>query len=187
VQDRHVIAVYCRFRDEDKISSRGNISQMFPEHVMNRIKKAKEVYTRIVDSHADSQYTKIVFFGEKSIDPLKQYAQSLGLPEQKVHLVNCKDIATMVKKIWNMVRNEESAPRIYFVVSNWQWMYLDQLITLKDERFRFYFEGAVDERHPDEIEMDKRMEKVARIELKQGKLSGILDMVGGSVSQNLKG
>jgi len=93
----------------------------------------------------------------------------------------------MVRKIWNDVKHRDTSPRVYLIASNWQWIFLDQLISVKDERYRFYFEGAVDERHPDEIEKDKKREKVAKIELKESKLTSILDKVGGSVSENLKG
>ena len=187
MEDRHIIAVYCRFRDDDKIKNTGDCLQIFPEHVINRIKKADEVYRRINASHADSEYTRIVFFGQKSIAPLKQYGKNIGLPEEKIVLDDCKDLTTMVKKIWDNVRNSDVPPRVYFVVSNWQWVFLDPLINVKDDRYRFYFEGAVDERHPDEIEKDKKTERVAKIELKEGKLASILDKVGGGLSENLKG
>lgn len=187
MQERHLIAVYCRYRDDDEIRNIDDYTQMFPEHVINRIKKASEVFKRIDVSHADSEYTKITFFGEKSIEPLKQYATSIGLPQDKIELDNCKDIAMMVRKIWDDVKHRDVPPRVYLIASNWQWTFLDQLISVKDERYRFYFEGAVDERHPDEIEKDKKREKVAKIELKESKLTGILDKVGGSVSENLKG
>ncbi len=187
MEERHIVAVYCRFHDDDKINNTDNYLQMFPEHVINRIKKANDVYSRITVSHADSEYTRVIFFGQKSVEPLKQYAKSVGLPEEKIDLDDCKDIATMAKKIWSKVRNNDVPPRVYFVVSNWQWVFLEQLVSVKNDLYRFYFEGAVDERHPDEIEMDKKMEKVAKIELKEGRLANILDKVGGSLSENLKG
>jgi hypothetical protein len=187
MEDRHKVAIYCRFHDDDKIKDTGNYLQMFPEHVINRIKKAKEVYTRITSSHPDSEYTRIILFGQESIEPLRQYGKSIGLPDEKIDLDDCSDIATMVKKLWNSVRNNNVPPRVYFVASNWQWVFLDPLISIKDDRYRFYFEGAVDERHPDEIEMDKKMEKVAKIDLKESKLGSMLDKVGGSVSENMKG
>jgi hypothetical protein len=187
MEERHIVAVYCRFRDDDKINNTGNYSQMFPEHVVNRVKKANEVYSRITASHADSDYTRIIFFGQNSIEQLKQYGKSIGLPEEKIDLDDCKDISTMAKKIWDKVRNSDTLPRVYFVASNWQWVFLEQLTNVKNDLYRFYFEGAVDERHPDEIEMDKKMEKVAKMELKEGRLASILDKVGGSLSENLKG
>ncbi|MEM3129244.1 MAG: hypothetical protein QW769_09635 [Nitrososphaerales archaeon] len=160
---------------------------MFPEHVINRIKKAHEVYDRINVSHADSEYTRLIFFGQRSIEHLKEYGKSIGLPDNKIDLSDCKDIASMVQKIWNSVKHSETPPRVYLVASNWQWIFLDMLINIKNDRFRFYFEGAVDERHPDEIEKDKRMERIAKIEMKENRLASILDKVGGSLSENLKG
>ncbi|MFQ5941404.1 MAG: hypothetical protein ACE5KA_06885 [Nitrososphaerales archaeon] len=187
MEDRHIIAVYCRYRDDYKIKNTGKYLQMFPEHVINRIKKASEVYKRVILSHADSEYTRLVFFGHKSVEPLKQYSRSIGLPAEKIDLDDCKDIATMAKKIWSRVENNNALPRVYFVVSNWQWIYLDPLTSIKDDRYKFYFEGAIDERHPDEIEMDKEMEKVARIERSESSLARILDKVGADLSENLKG
>lgn len=187
MEERHIIAVYCRFRDDDKVKNTGDYAEMFPGHVINRIKKASEVYSRIVASHADSEYTKIVFFGQDSIETLKEYANSIGLPTDKIALDQCKDIATMAKKVWEDVRHLNVPPRVYFVVSNWQWIFLNPLIGTKDERYRFYFEGAVDTRHTSEIDKDKKMEKVAKIDLREGRLASILDKIGGNVSENMKG
>jgi len=186
VQERHLIAIYCRFRDDDRTEGTDNYSR-FPEHVINRVDKARDVYSRLTASHPDSEYTRIVFFGQKSIEALKQYGKGIGLPEEKIELVDCRDIATMAKKIWSRIKNNNSSARVYFVLSNWQWVFLDPLISVKDDLYKFYFEGAVDERHPNEIELDKKKEKVAKIDLKESKLANILDKVGGSLSDKLKG
>ena len=187
MEERHIIAIYCRFSNDDKIKNTDNYSQMFPEYVINRINKASEVYSRIISSHPDKEYIKIIFFGQKPIELLKNYGMSIGLPEEKIGLDNCKDISAMAKKIWMTVKDNNATPRVYFIASNWQWIYLVPLISVKDTQYQFYFEGAIDERHPDKIEMDKMMERVTKINLNKNRLANVLDKVGTSLSENLKG
>ena len=186
MQDRHIIAIYCRFTYGETENS-NNDSQTFPEHVKKRLEKASEVFSRITASHPDSEHMRIIFFGEKSLEALKRYGVSIGFPEDKIELDSCKDIASMAIKVWNRVRKNATPPRVYFVVSNWQWIFLDSLTGVKDNLFKFYLEGAVDERQPEEIESDKMMEKVAKIDLKENKLAKLLDKVGSVLSENLKG
>lgn len=189
MEERHLIATYCRFREDDEVNTfLTDYSKIFPKHVLNRIDKAKETYIRLYASHPDKEYIKITFFGHQAIEGLKKYATSIGLPEEKIELdSDCKNIAAMAKKIWERVRSSAVTPRVYFVVSNWQWIFLEPLTSIKDDRYKFYLEGALDERHPDEMELDKKSEKVAKIDLKEGRIASILDKVGGSISSNLKG
>jgi len=186
MQDRHIIAIYCRFH-YDETQNSDNDSQTFPEHVKKRLEKASELFSRITASHPDSEHTRIIFFGEKSLEALKRYGKSIGLPEDKIELNSCKDIAAMAMKVWKRVRKNATPPRVYFVISNWQWTFLDSLTSMKDNIYKFYLEGAVDERQPEEIEMDKKMEKVAKIDLKESKLANLLDKVGSVLSESLKG
>jgi hypothetical protein len=189
MEDRHLIVTYCRFNgDSIANASSDDYSKIFPQHVLNRIDKAKETFVRLSESHADDDFMKILLFGQQAAVGLRNYAVSLGLPEERIELdANCKDIAEMVKKVWNRIRTNANPPRVYFMLSNWQWVFIEQLLNLKDERFKFYFEGAFDGRTSDEIEADKKSEKIAKITLKQSKIGSMLDQVGGSVSSNLKG
>lgn len=188
-EDRHLIVTYCRFGgDNVSNASSDDFSKIFPQHVLNRISKAKETFARLVDSHADDEFMKVLLFGQQAAVGLRKYAVSLGLPEEMIELdANCKDIAEMVKKVWNRIRTNANPPRVYFILSNWQWVFIEPLLVLKDERFKFYFEGAFDGRTTDEIEADKKLEKVAKIAIKENKIGSMLDKVGGSVSSNLKG
>jgi len=188
MEDRHLIATYCRFHGDDQLNISGDgYPKVFPKHVLNRIKKTKETFVRLSESHADDQFMKVLFFGKQVVSGLKRYAASLGLPEERIELdENCRDIAEMVKKILNRIKTT-NPPRVYFVLSSWQWVFIEPLLNLKDERFRFFFEGALDDRTNYEIEHDKKMEKVAKIDLKESGLASILDKVGGNISSNLKG
>ena len=188
-EDRHLIVTYCRFGGDNVSNvSSDDFSKVFPSHVLNRISKAKETFARLVDSHADDEFMKVLLFGQQAAVGLRNYAVSLGLPEERIELdANCKDIAEMVKKVWNRIRTNANPPRVYFILSNWQWVFIEPLLALKDERFKFYFEGAFDGRTTDEIEADKKLEKVAKIAIKESKIGSMLDKVGGSVSSNLKG
>jgi hypothetical protein len=188
MEDRHLIVTYCRFKgDNTSDVSANDYSKMFPNHVLNRIKKAKETFVRLSASHADDEFMKVLLFGQQAVVGLKKYAVGLDLPEDRIELADCKDIAEMTKKIWDRIRTSENPPRVYFVLSNWQWVFIEPLLSIKDEQFKFYFEGAPDYRASDEIELDKKMEKVAKMDLKESKLGSILDKVGGSISSNLKG
>jgi len=189
MEDRHLIVTYCRFNGDDVSNvSADDYSKVFPKYVLNRINKTKETFVRLSESHADDEFMKVLLFGQQAVAGLKKYGASLGLQEEKIELDgDCKDIAEMVKKIWSRIRTNMNPPRAYFVLSNWQWVFIEPLLSLKDEQFKFYFEGAPDYRTSDEIEFDKKMEKVAKIDLKESKLGSILDKVGGSISSNLKG
>ncbi len=189
VEDRHLIVTYCRFSGDNVSNvSSDDYLRIFPQHVLNRIIKAKETFVRLAESHADDEFMKVMLFGQQAVVGLRNYATSLGLPEERIELdANCKDIAEMVKKVWNRIRTKPNPPRVYFMLSTWQWVFIEPLLTLKDERFKFYFEGAFDGRTSEEIELDKKFEKVAKIALKESKIGSMLDKVGGSVSSNLKG
>jgi hypothetical protein len=189
MEDRHLIVTYCRFSgDAISNASTDDYTKVFPQHVLDRIRKAKEAFVRLSESHADDEYMKVLLFGQQAVVDLKNYALSLELPETRIELdTDCRDIAEMVRKIWKRIGTSVNPPRVYFVLSNWQWIFIESILGLKDEQFRFYFEGAPDYRTADEIEADKKMEKVAKIDLKESKLGSILDKVGGSISSNLKG
>lgn len=188
MEDRHLVVIYCRFKDDNAPSSSADdYSKVFPRHVLNRMKKAKEAFSRLAESHADDEFIKVLLFGAATVNDLKKYAVSLGLPEERIETHDCRDIADMVKKVWKRIKVSDDPPRVYFVLSNWQWMFIEPLLALKDERFRFYMESAVDDRPSDEIELDKGLEKVAKIELRESRLGGILDKVGSSVGENMKG
>lgn len=189
MEDRHLIVTYCRFKDDNTLNvSVNNYSKVFPRHVLNRINKMKETFVRLSESHADDEFMKVLLFGQQAVSSLKKYTASLGLPEERIEVdSNCKDIAEMVRRIWDRIRTNINPPRVYFVLSNWQWVFIEPLLNLKDENFKFYFEGALDDRTLDEIELDKKLEKVAKIELKESKLGSMLDKVGGTLSSNLKG
>jgi hypothetical protein len=184
MEERHIIAVYCRFNNDMKDLSP---DYTFPRHVLNRIKKAMETYARLADSHADDEFIKILLYGTKLAELLKKYAASLGLPEERMEVDYCNNIEDMVRKLWNRVKNNAEPPRVYFVLSGWQWVFIEPLLAIKDERFKFFFEAALDERRIDEIDFDRRMEKVARIEIKESRLTSILDKLGSNVSENMKG
>ncbi|GEM_PF-1134090 len=188
-EDRHLIVTYCRFGGDNVSNvSSDDYLKIFPQHVLNRVNKAKETFVRLAESHADDEFMKVLLFGQQAVVGLRNYAASLGLPEERIELdANCKDITEMVKKVWNRIRTKPNPPRVYFMLSTWQWVFIEQLLALKDERFKFYFEGAFDGRASEEVELDKKLEKVAKIALKTSKIGSMLDKVGGSVSSNLKG
>ncbi len=189
-EDRHLIAAYCRFSNDDRLDPSTGDFGTFPKKVLNRIEKAREVFTRLSASHADDAFIKVLLFGQQPSAALKVYAASLGMPEDRIEVdTGCRNIADMARKVWDRISTQASTDqmRVYFVLSNWQWVYVEPMLKLKDDRFRFFFEGALDERSIDEITAEKRLEKVASVGMKEGRLAGILDKVGGNISDNLKG
>ncbi|MEM4635797.1 MAG: hypothetical protein QXL44_07940, partial [Candidatus Nitrosocaldus sp.] len=79
--------------------------------------------------------------------------------------------------------NAGTSKRVYFVLSNWQWQYIEPLLRLKDQQFRFFFEGALDERGVEEIEVDRRMESIVRLNVE----NSIVDRLMGILASDLKG
>lgn len=181
----HLIATYCRF-NSDRSDATDDYTK-FPPYVLNRIRKTHETFVRLTRSHADDEFIKIAFFGREA-STLKAYALSIGLPENRIELdTDCASIENMVRKIWDGMKNDANPPRIYFVLSNWQWIFIEPLLKLKSDHFKFYFEGALDERLPQVIEAEKKFEKTAKINLKEAKMDKVFDTVGSGISENLKG
>ncbi|GIU70992.1 MAG: hypothetical protein KatS3mg003_0471 [Candidatus Nitrosocaldaceae archaeon] len=166
------IAVYCKMHNETQNSK---------ETIRNIFLKAKELFQRLDSSYADDDI-KILLFGIK--DPSIAYEY---LPKEHIEAYDCKNIQDMSKKIWNIIRNNEFQSRIYIVLANWQWKYIEPLLKLKHDNYKFFYEGALDPRPLDEINKEKEYEKSAKVKIKQGGLLGLLDTIGSNVSTDLKG
>ena len=161
------IAVYCKIH---------NRSEKADEAKKSVLRKARELYDRLADSYADDNI-KILLFGA---------TDTSYLPNDKVEVHYCNDIQDMSKQILNIVKDNEFQSRVYMVLTNWQWRYIEPLLKLKDENLKFFYEGALDPRSRDEINKEREHEKMAKVKIKRG-LLGFLDTVGSSVSTDLKG
>ncbi|MCS6768444.1 MAG: hypothetical protein RMJ59_06635 [Candidatus Nitrosocaldus sp.] len=178
----NVIAVYCR--SSEGVSTDGAI----PRHVMNRLDTAKNLLSRLVRSHADDSLIKVILFAGRREEG-EHYARLL--PHEGVGVEECSNIADMAEKVLTMIgfyskgRDEGNyaAKRVYFVLSNWQWQYIEPLLRLKDERVRFFFEGALDERSVEEIEAEMRMEGKVRLRVE----NSFVDRLMGMLTSDLKG
>ncbi|MEM4705241.1 MAG: hypothetical protein QW053_01695 [Candidatus Nitrosocaldus sp.] len=181
----NIIAVYCN-------SSKGINSQDIPRHIRNRLDTAINLFSRLARSHADESVIRTIFFA-RSKDEAELYARLSSLPDARVE--DCINIEDMVKKVLAMIGfyerrnavkdmlNAGTSKRVYFVLSNWQWQYIEPLLRLKDQQFRFFFEGALDERGVEEIEADRRMESIVRLNVE----NSIVDRLMGILASDLKG
>ena len=163
------IVVYCKIHNESEKAS---------EVRANILRKARELYDRLASSYADDSI-KILLFG---IDIDTQY-----LPREKVKHYNCKNIQDMSNQILDIVKDNEFQSRVYMVMTNWQWRYIEPLLKLKNENLKFFYEGALDPRSRDEISKEKEYEKSAKVKIKRRGLLGFLDTLGSNVSTDLKG
>ncbi|GBC73506.1 hypothetical protein HRbin04_00909 [archaeon HR04] len=187
----NIIAVYC---NSSNTTSKDINSQDIPRHVRNRLDTASNLFSRLARSHADDSVVRTIFFA-RSKDEAELYARLSSLPDARVE--ECINIEDMVKKVLATVGfyerrkdkagkemlNISTSKRVYFVLSNWQWQYIEPLLRLKDQQFRFFFEGALDERGVEEIEADRRMESVIKLKVE----NSIVDRFMGILASDLKG
>ncbi len=175
---KSIIAVYCNYIDEG-INS-------IPEHIVNRLNIADRLYRRLVASYADESLIKVMLFGSKNATEVCRNAMRIDASMEE-----CSNIADMVSVIMNDLIEEGDdvsigSNRIYFVLSNWQWVYVEPLLKLKDSSVRFFFEGAVDDRSMKYIDAERRLERVAKAKGKRG-LSALIDKTMGTLATDMKG
>ncbi len=164
------IVVYCKIHNESDKSN---------DVIRNILTKARELFNRLANSYADDDI-KILLFG-------KAEEASEYLPREKLAVYDCKHIQDMCKQILDIVKDNEFQSRIYMVLTNWQWKYIEPLLKLKDENLKFFYEGALDPRSRDEINKEREHEKSAKVKMRRGGLLGFLDTLGSNVSTDLKG
>ncbi len=173
---KSVIAVYCNYIDKG-INS-------IPEHIVNRLNTADKLYRRLIASYADESLVKVMLFGSRNSIEMCKSAINMDASMEE-----CSNIADMTSIIMDNVINEGediSSKRVYFVLSNWQWVYVEPLLRLKDSSVRFFFEGAVDDRNMKDINAERRLESVVKIKGKRG-LSALIDKAMGTLASDMKG
>jgi hypothetical protein len=172
-----IIAVYCNHIDE-----RYND---IPKHIMNRLSLADKLYRRLVASYADESLIKVMLFGSKSAIEMCSKATSM-----KVSIHECNSIADMASIIMGSLKGDKHTDgdvvRVYFVLSDWQWVYIEPLLRLKDSNARFFFEGASDERSAQDINAERRLESIVKVKGKRG-LNALIDKVMSTLASDMKG
>ena len=148
--------------------------------IINRLDKAKQVYDRLLASYADEDI-KVLIFGADNI--IKNKADKMF---NNPSYYDCKNIADMCNKIFNIIRDNRFQSRVYFVLSSWQWHYIEPLLRFKHEHYKFFYEGAFDPRDVKDINHDKAYEKVAKVKVKVNPFANMLDLVGSSISTDMK-
>ncbi|MEM2062386.1 MAG: hypothetical protein QW572_05385 [Candidatus Nitrosocaldus sp.] len=191
-----IIAVYCNSSNSTTTASSSyegiHSPETIPKHVRNRLDTARNLFSRLARSHTDDSIIKAIIFARSKAEA-ELYARFSSLPDAKVE--ECINIEHMVEKVLATIGFHErrksdskdasnpTSRRVYFVLSNWQWKYIEPLLRLKDQQFRFFFEGALDERSAEEIEAEKRMESVVRVKVD----NSIVDKFMGMLTSDLKG
>ncbi len=150
--------------------------------ILNILSKARELFNRLAASYADEKDIRILIFGIEDINKAYEY-----LPKEQIEAYECNNIKEMCDKIWKITRDNEFENRIYLVLTNWQWKYVEPLLRLKSARYKFFYEAALDVRGVEEIKREVSYEKIAKIDAKEGRFLRLLDMIGSNVSTDLKG
>ncbi len=140
------IAVYCKMHNKED------------QALENILIKAKELFDRLRSSYADSENIRILIFGIDNIDKAYKY-----LPKEYIEHIECANIYEMGKKIIDIIRDKQFQRRVYIVLLNWQWRYIEPLLRLKNEQFKFFFEGAFDPRSREDIMNEARYERSAKV------------------------
>ncbi len=174
----NIIAVYCNHIDEKRHVG-------IPKHIINRLSVAGELYKRLVESHADESSIKVMLFGSKSAIEMCSNATSMNVSKRE-----CNSIAEMARIIIDSIKginhDDNDVVRVYFVLSDWQWVYIEPLLRLKDSSTRFFFEGAVDERNTQDINAERRLESIVNVKGKKG-LNSLIDKVMNTLASDMKG
>jgi hypothetical protein len=165
------IVVYCKMHIK-----KDNIA------LENILLKAKELFERLRASYADEENIRILIFGLDDIDKAYNY-----LPKEQIEYFDCKNIYGMCAKIISIINDKEFQRRVYLVLLNWQWRYIEPLLRVKHEQFKFFFEGVFDPRSREDIMNEINYEKVAKIKLKDRSLLSALEGLAGNLSTDLKG
>ncbi len=171
-----IIAVYCNHIDER--------CNDIPKHIMNRLSLADKLYRRLVASYADESLIKVMLFGRKSAIEMCSKATSMN-----VSIHECNSIADMASIIMDSIKGDkhvDDVVRVYFVLSDWQWVYIEPLLRLKDSNARFFFEGASDERSVQDINAERRLESIVKVQGKGG-LNALIDKVMSTLASDMKG
>ncbi len=188
----NIIVIYCNSASSVTSSHEGiHPQETIPKHIRNRLDTAKNLSSRLARSHVDDNMIKTIIFARSKAEA-ELYARLSSLPDANVE--ECTNIGDMVEKVLATIgfyergkgssnNSNSTGRRVYFVLSNWQWQYIEPLLRLKDQRFRFFFEGALDERGVEEIENERRMENVVRVKAE----NSIIDRFMGMLTSDLKG
>ncbi|MFN4336591.1 MAG: hypothetical protein ACK4FV_03280 [Candidatus Nitrosocaldus sp.] len=188
----NIIVIYCNSASSVTSSYEGiHPPETIPKHIRNRLDTARSLFSRLAKSHVDDSIIKTIIFARSKTEA-ELYAKLSSLPDAKVE--ECTNIGDMVEKVLAIIGfyrrrkgNSKDANstglRVYFVLSNWQWQYIEPLLRLKDQQFRFFFEGALDERGVEEIDKERRMESVVSVRVE----NSIVDRFMSMLTSDLKG
>ncbi len=166
-----IVAVYCNYLNDDAI----------PSHIMNRLTLAEKVYARLAKSYPSDTPTpiRIILFGSAEVLRLCSSIMNVN-----VDTVEADSIEDMYARINEII--EGKACRVYLILSNWQWVYVEPLLRLKDSNVRYFFEGAVDERSIQEIVKEKSKESVVKVKGRGG-INALVDKVMNTLITDMKG
>jgi len=167
-----VVAVYCNYlNDGDAI----------PSHIMNRLTLAEKVYARLSKSYPSDTHTpiRIILFGSNEALRLCSSIMSIN-----VDTMEADSIDDMYARVNEMI--ESKVCRVYLILSNWQWVYVEPLLRLKDSNVRYFFEGAVDERSIQEIVKEKSKESIVKVKGRRG-INALVDKVMNTLITDMKG
>jgi hypothetical protein len=166
-----IVAVYCNYLND----------AIIPRHIMNRLTLAEKVYARLAKSYPSDTPTpiKIVLFG--SNEALRLCSSIMSINVDTVEADSIEDMYARVDEI-----TEDKVCNVYLILSNWQWVYVEPLLRMKDSKVRYFFEGAVDERSMQEIVEEKSKESIVRVKGRGG-INALVDRIMNTLISDMKG
>ena len=131
-----------------------------PDYINERIKVCVDIFRIIMRSKPDKYKTTIIIVANrKSTQNIKNKLLTAGVDE-KIIAVDCvsENMAQTFDHILNIIKTKINPPYIYFVGSVWLRDIYDSMVFSKLKGYRVQFQGALDHRHSEEVEMDKMLD-----------------------------
>ena len=136
------------------------IDHGLPRHIDERIKTCIDTFRIIMQSKPDKHKTMIIIVANrKSTQNIKDELVNAGVDE-KIIAVDyiSENVAQTFDHILNIIKTKINPPYIYFVGSVWLRDIYDFIVVSKLKGYRVQFQGALDHRPREEVEMDKMLD-----------------------------
>lgn len=167
----NLILLYCKFdmdnlyRSDDNgvVDSDRKISyDSLPDFVKARVTLCVDTFNLIMKSKPDKFYTTVILITDPIFNNIiRDHLIIEGISGQYIEQDNTsKTIESVINNVVNRVRSLTNPPAIYFVGSVWQKEVFDSIVNSKlKNKFKIFFEGALDHRSYELIEKDKFIEE----------------------------
>lgn len=172
----NILLLYCVFDGDKKPAaisspspSKGNNGNKNPNHdvvnipdyIIGRINLCIDTFNVIMSSKPDKHHTSVVIISKN--DHTKEIKEKLiagGVSDQYLEYdSSSKNIESAFNRVRNQITKLTNPPCIYFIGSVWQKDIFDSIVVSKFKGYRVLFEGALDNRHFETVQKEKRLEE----------------------------